>query len=803
MPRPPLARAIVAALAALAIELAGPPAASAQCPPQLVAHPAAQPEDLLGESCAIDGELLLLGAPQVLTGSGKVAVFRDEGGTWVLKDELLPTPTSPGNAFGFDCDLDGDTAIVASNNASSPCFDCLSFFERRFDALGVPFWERTASFPVGVPRVDGRNVAISGDVAVVGRGYTSDDVLVYRRSNGVWGMSQAITPPSGHGSASFGDEVALEGQLLVASGGGRTYVYRLGFSSFVLEDELVDGSGAPVGGKTGVLDRSPIEYAAVATTAGVHVFSAVPQPFPLPPVWAESDFVAHPSGPLSQQNFLSFDFDAGPPPLQPLRYALGDLRASGDEGLVWILERSGGWSVRQKLVEPGSHFFGFDVDLDGARLATSTWTVDLTGQTSAENHGAGWVYELSPGACPTGCRAPRLPDAFAASGDELGAAVEIHGDLAFVGAPGDDTRGTDAGAVHVYRRFGGCWSREQTLFASDAASGDRFGEDLDLEPSGLRLIVGAPRSDGAAVDSGSAYVFDDVGGGCFVESAALRAGQELASGSFGGSVAIDFSFAVVGAPGSPGATSDRAFVFQRLGSSWVQVQELLPDSSGLSYAGFGRSVDITDSSLVVGSDADGDAGSGAGAVYHYVGNPFSGFVRTEKVLAPAGASADGFGGALALQHSTSGGDLLVVGAPGARDGAFDDAGQVYVFDGVGFAGTLLFTLGAPDPAPRSRFGSSLDLDGMRLVVGAAADKGAGSAYAYCLAPPLAVQLEGAIHGSPRNATSGLGADVAVDDTAFLIGAPHDQGSILLDTGAAWFRGLEDFQTSAFVRRLSF
>ncbi|MDP2308366.1 MAG: MopE-related protein [Pseudomonadota bacterium] len=84
-----------------------------------------------------------------------------------------------------------------------------------------------------------------------------------------------------------------------------------------------------------------------------------------------------------------------------------------------------------------------------------------------------------------------------------------------LGCPGDDTVGTDAGAVYVFSLVGvsgGSWtssSASASIYGS--AAGDAFGEglatggDLDGDGSG-DLLVGAPGSDGAGTGYGAVYV---------------------------------------------------------------------------------------------------------------------------------------------------------------------------------------------------------------------------------------------------------------------------------------------------------
>jgi hypothetical protein len=60
--------------------------------------------------------------------------------------------------------------------------------------------------------------------------------------------------------------------------------------------------------------------------------------------------------------------------------------------------------------------------------------------------------------------------------DYFGIAVSVSGDVALVGATGEDDRGTDSGSAYLFTRGqDGTWSQTQKLTASDGAALDEFG----------------------------------------------------------------------------------------------------------------------------------------------------------------------------------------------------------------------------------------------------------------------------------------------------------------------------------------
>ena len=141
-----------------------------------------------------------------------------------------------------------------------------------------------------------------------------------------------------------------------------------------------------------------------------------------------------------------------------------------------------------------------------------------------------------------------------AAGDGFGR-VSISGDLAVVGASGDDDEGCFTGSAYVFcRDAGGVWTQEAKLTAADADAGDYFGNAVAI--SGNLIVVGALFDDDAGSFSGSAYVFRRLHKGEWVQEAKLIGEGVDESDKFGFAVAVDGDLVVVGAPSipfSPGA----------------------------------------------------------------------------------------------------------------------------------------------------------------------------------------------------------------------------------------------------------
>ena len=190
----------------------------------------------------------------------------------------------------------------------------------------------------------------------------------------------------------------------------------------------------------------------------------------------------------------------------------GDLLAVGapaavvnnvETGVIYISEYSAGsgWSDPAGLVATGLTSFA---QLGAAMATDGQWLVagapgDQAGGVDA---GAAMVYEYTGGSWSSGT--PLVPPILA-PGDRFGTAVAVFGNMAFVSAPGDDTAGNGAGAVHRFEWNGSSWTHMARYVAPDAQPGDGFGSSLYLDQR--NLFVGAPGVDAGATDTGANYAF--------------------------------------------------------------------------------------------------------------------------------------------------------------------------------------------------------------------------------------------------------------------------------------------------------
>ena len=186
---------------------------------------------------------------------------------------------------------------------------------------------------------------------------------------------------------------------------------------------------------------------------------------------------------------------------------LGFIFSDFPDPTVYIYRKEGtAWTLKQSLIAQGDPqaAFGFSVALSGNTLVVGAMG-DNTGGSSA---GAAYVYVRDG---DTWSLQQKLIASDAANFAQFGLAVAVTGDTIVVGALGDDDSGYGTGAAYVYHRDGVTWTEQQKLKASDPAPESAFG--LSVSISGQTIAVGSPSQSSGAFLSGAVYVFVNNGNG--------------------------------------------------------------------------------------------------------------------------------------------------------------------------------------------------------------------------------------------------------------------------------------------------
>jgi hypothetical protein len=360
------------------------------------------------------------------TDAGSFYVFVRNGETWTEQAHLYGSDTKANDRMGLDIaiDYDGNTVIVGSNANDSlgNLSGCAHIFVRSGTA-----WSQQAKLtdPNGYSSNDqfGWSVGISDDGNLVAVGVKDDNtngysdngsVAIFRRSGTTWNSQGWViaSQPQNYYRLGYGTSVGGQGTRIVsgsnqdsytASNSGAAYVFRYQNGTWIVEAKL-KASDAQATDYFGV--DVAMDYNETTVVVGAYYEDAV-----------------------------------------------GVGNASGS---AYVYKRSGtAWNQTQKLVPVNlraDDHFGWTVNISGDSqyIIISAEDRDIT---PLDTVGAAFVYKLNA----YGAYAEHLellssnPLATARFG--RGVDISSNGQYAVVGAPYENSPGSDAGAIYTYKLF--------------------------------------------------------------------------------------------------------------------------------------------------------------------------------------------------------------------------------------------------------------------------------------------------------------------------------------------------------------
>lgn len=361
--------------------------------------------------------------------------------------------------------------------------------------------------------------------------------------------------------------------------------------------------------------------------------------------------------------------------------------------------------------------FSYSVAISGAIAVVGASNAAVGG---VGGQGSAYVFTESNGMWSEG---QKLVADDGAADDAFGFSVSISGNTILIGAPYATIGGNGGrGAAYVFAQAGGLWTQTQKLTNDDGDSNNNFGWSVAV--SGSNALISSPVAPvGQNALQGKAYIFTETSD-VWTQGPTLTADDGAAFDSFGYSVALDGTTAVVGAQGV-NSYFGAAYVFDGSGGTWTQAAELVPDD-GTTLEFFGISVAVSGSNALVGAyyqNVGPNAHEGAAYVFTNSGGAWS---QAQKLTANEGAASDRFGLSVALDGSNA-----LVGAYFADN----QRGAAYLFteDAGNWAETTMLT--ASDGQPNDHFGNAVALTGGAALVGAfdagiGGNTSQGAAYVY-------------------------------------------------------------------------
>ena len=308
------------------------------------------------------------------------------------------------------------------------------------------------------------------------------------------------------------------------------------------------------------------------------------------------------------------------------------------------------------------------------------------------------------------------------------------------------------GAVYAYDMNGG---NEVIISASDFAAGDSFG--ISVAVGNNKIVVGASYDDDGGNATGSVYAYNLDGTG----EVKITASDAAANDQFGRSVDVGDNKIIVGSF-NDNSSAGSAYIYNLDGTGEIKVVASDSDPSDT----FGRAVAIGNSKIAIGAPFADETASNTGTVYIYDqdGTNQVSVIASDNTVNTLNRK---FGEALAI-----GSNKIVVGAPGVEN----ERGAVYVYD---MDGTGEVKIQASDGVATDRFGVSVDVSGNYIIVGAWGDDDdgstSGSAYIY----NLDGTNERKVTASNAGEFDRFGYAVAVDANVAIVGAPWKMETLVM------------------------
>jgi hypothetical protein len=338
--------------------------------------------------------------------------------------------------------------------------------------------EQVATLVPSTPRVFfGQRLAIDGDTVVAGstldnndRGDNTGAAYVFTRSGDTWTQQAKLTPLDGAPGDRFGESVSVDGDTVLVGtslkenaagtpGAGAAYVFTRTGDTWTQQAKLeIDGaeSGARFGSAVSLEGDTALVGAAFEDGGGfnngaVYVFTRSGT------TWTQRARLVAADGRSSRLG---------------VRLALdGGTALVGSVGAAYVFTGSGAtWTQQAKLVSSTTRGeFGVRVALDGETAVVGEPLADLAGN----NSGAAYVFTRTG---DTWTQQTKLTATDAAAEDRFGISVAVQGDVALIGATGQDVDGVDnTGAVYVFTRDETTWTQRPSLVATDRRSGASLG----------------------------------------------------------------------------------------------------------------------------------------------------------------------------------------------------------------------------------------------------------------------------------------------------------------------------------------
>ncbi len=732
-----------------------------------------------GSAISVQGLTMVVGSSNKTTaagfGAGVVSVFRFNGLTgWQWTNELQAPDGKSNDRFGSSVCLSGDTLAVGSpfadHSVVAPDTGAVHLFEST--PVTNTSWthvEKLRRVQVESDFRHGSSVALSGDMMAIsipfddtGAFVDAGTVDIQVRRSGAWAAVRAPLP-SLNGGLESGHAVAIDRETAVV---GMPAWVQAGIEAGAVSVRTENTNGEH-GWGIDVLIPSPGAQAGErfghsAAIAGNWMLVGAPEYDTGGMVDTGRAYLFRRTQAMGWTLYKTMDL----PMLLPNGANYG--------AAVALTER---WAI---IGAPGmNHSFVFDRYEGG----TDNWDISTIINESTDGGGFG--------------------SAIAIDGNELAISAPRRSGVSPLGEVPPTING--AGQVLIYQAASVAgetvWQEVKSLPTPnpDGSFGSLNGEfGASLAMSQGLLMVGEP---GYQAHAGRTRLFgvNEGGSANWGEFPLLALANGQAGDRFGAAVAAGERWLFVGAPGrSHGGPTGVVFTYDRLN---VEIPDTQPTSAlflPMAHAGdeFGFALACSHHKLVVGApgatNSYGIPDTGRHAIFVHQSSAWS------ALGGPQGSNAntgDLLGTAIAAD-----GDFMVVGAPGDTVGGLASAGSVHLYQRSMVSSTgwsYVKMLFASDTQVGAAFGTSVDVWGDIIVVGAPGWDSRGAVYAFHRNQGGADNWgqQKRVDLASVSAGDDFGASVAIRDDILAVGSPGDNIPGLTDVGTVYVFGRHQGGTS--------
>lgn len=338
-------------------------------------------------------------------------------------------------------------------------------------------------------------------------------------------------------------------------------------------------------------------------------------------------------------------------------------------GSAYLFDTTTGLQISKLLADDGTQgdLFGFSVAISGNTVIVGAIYED----GNETDSGSAYIFDITNPKNPI--QITKLLANDGETGDSFGWSVAISGNKAIVGAHDNDDNGSFSGSAYIFDVSNG--QQIFKLIPDDNQEGDLFG--FCVAASGNIAIIGAWGDDDNGAFSGSAYLFDISTGAQIVK---LLAKDGVSEDFFGRCVAISETTILIGARGDDdnGSSSGSVYIFDISKPAIpIQTAKVLAND-GAGFDNFGNSVSLNGSMATIGASSDNDDGNNSGSAYVFdISNPAKP-LQLVKLLPSHGEPFDHFGRSVAI-GGESGNEVALVGRVKENN-----TGSAFVFDASGF-----------------------------------------------------------------------------------------------------------------------